>query len=104
MLISIGNGPRVGGGFYLTPDAEMDDGVFDVGMAQALSKWRTLLLLPKALSGAHTQEAAFHVVRTPHVHIRCAAGRPLQADGEVLSERAEEIEIEIQPGRLGVLV
>lgn len=104
LLVSIGNSPRVGGGFYLTPDAQMDDGLLDIGIAQAISKWRTLTLLPKAIGGSHVHDPAFSLVRSPCVRITCSTGQPVHADGEVLSECAESIHVVLQPKRLTVLV
>ncbi|NJN82924.1 MAG: hypothetical protein HC802_12025 [Caldilineaceae bacterium] len=53
LLVTVGNSPRTGGGFYLTPDALLDDGLLDIGILDNVSRWRILGLLPKALK-AHT--------------------------------------------------
>ena len=53
-LVSIGNAKRTGGAFYLTPAAEIDDELFDVALAGAMSRARLLVLLPRALVGKHT--------------------------------------------------
>lgn len=103
LLISVGNSPRVGGGFYLTPHAQMDDGLLDIGIARGISRWRTLGLLPKALNGSHLSDPAFSIVRSRCVHIACDAGQPVHADGEVLSEQAQRLSIELQPQRLQVV-
>lgn len=103
LLISVGNSPRVGGGFYLTPDAQMDDGLLDIGIARGISRWRTLGLLPQALRGAHVSNPAFSIVRSHSLEITCDAGQPVHADGEVLSEAAQCLRIELQPQRLQVV-
>lgn len=103
LLVSIGNSPRVGGGFYLTPDAKMDDGLLDIGIARGLSKLSTLGLLPRALNGSHVSHPAYSVVRSRQVEVRCEAGQPVHADGEVLSEQALHLNVELQPRRLQVV-
>ena len=54
LLISIGNGKSSGGGFYLTPQALLDDGWFDVCMAKNLSTAEILRIFPFVLIGKHT--------------------------------------------------
>ncbi len=104
LLVSIGNSPRTGGGFYLTPDAKMDDELLDVGIAKAISPLRVLFLLPKALFGKHTNHSALTMLRCRQMHITCAEGLPVQLDGEVIAKQADRVEITIQPGRLEVIV
>jgi YegS/Rv2252/BmrU family lipid kinase len=104
LLVTIGNSRRTGGGFYLTPDALMDDGLLDVGIADAVSRWRVLTLLPKALQGTHVSDPAFTLVRCRKIHISCRDTLPVQLDGEVAASNAEELAIEIQPQRLEIVV
>jgi YegS/Rv2252/BmrU family lipid kinase len=103
-LISVGNTRRTGGGFYLTPDARLDDGQLDVGIAAAVSRLRVLWLLPKALRGKHTSDPAVTLVRCRRLWVEAAAPMPLHVDGEVITAVAEQIEIELQPGRLELIV
>ena len=39
LLASIGNGPRVGGAFMMTPDARNDDGMLDMCLAPKHQAW-----------------------------------------------------------------
>lgn len=104
LLVSIGNSPRTGGSFYLTPDAKLDDELLDVGIAKAISPLRVLFLLPKALFGKHTTHSALTMLRCRQLQISCAEGLPVQLDGEVIAKQADRVEISIQPGRLEVIV
>lgn len=104
LMISIGNSCRTGGGFYLTPDARLDDGLLDVGIAAAVSRWRILRLLPKALKGAHTTDPVITMLRCRSLQLACQAELPVQVDGEVIVRNADRVEITIQPGRLAVIV
>ncbi len=104
LLVSIGNSRRTGGGFYLTPQAQMDDGLLDVVFAHALPQWRILSLLPKALFGKHIGDPAVTMVRCRRLNLACSAGTPVHLDGEVVAPNATSVAIELQPGRLEVIV
>ena len=105
LLVSIGNSRRVGGGFYLTPDAVMDDGLLDLAFADALSQLGILTLLPKAMTrtGLQGQKAvSFDRLRSAIIMVRQPV--PVHTDGEILSRNVEGLIVEVQPGRLQVIV
>ncbi|RIK38303.1 MAG: diacylglycerol kinase [Chloroflexi bacterium] len=104
LLISVGNGPRTGGGFYLTPDALFDDGQLDVGIAASVSRPHILWLLPKAIFGKHTSDPAVTMVRCRTLQVKTDSPAPVHVDGEVLTAEAEWIEVSIEPARLEVIV
>jgi YegS/Rv2252/BmrU family lipid kinase len=104
LMISVGNSPRTGGGFFLTPEARLDDGLLDIGIAGAVSRLRILRLLPKALRGQHTSDPAFTLVRSRKLAVDMADPLPVHLDGEVVMQNAEHITIAVLPGRLAVIV
>ncbi|MDO9070268.1 MAG: phosphoribosylaminoimidazolesuccinocarboxamide synthase, partial [Deltaproteobacteria bacterium] len=63
LMVSVGNSPRAGGGFYLTPDAKMDDHFLDVAIAKDISRPAVLALLPRAMFGKHTGHHAVTMLR-----------------------------------------
>lgn len=103
-LVSVGNTPRSGGGFQLTPGAQMDDGLLDLGIADAMSRWQLLQLLPKALQGAHVHHPAFTLVQFKRLTLSTAVPLAIEMDGEVITEEAEQIEMVVQPARLQLIV
>lgn len=104
LLVSVGNSRRTGGGFFLTPDAQLDDKFLDVAMASHLSRPRVLALLPKALVGKHTTHPAVTMLRIQTLRISVPDGAPVQMDGEVIAEHATEVTIGVLPCCLGVIV
>lgn len=102
-LCLAGNGRSSGGGFYLTPDASITDGLLDVCVIEAASPVRLLRLLPAALRGRHVGAPEVHVrqART----LRVSTDRPvqLQADGEMLSKGQTTLEAAVVPGGLSLL-
>lgn len=103
LMISIGNSRRTGGGFYVTPDAVMDDGLYDMAIADGLPRRRIMVLLPKVMMGTHTGDAALTFVRATQIRIASPSALPVHADGEMISYNADILDITIQPGRLEVL-
>jgi YegS/Rv2252/BmrU family lipid kinase len=102
-LATVGNGARHGGGFWICPAARIDDGLLDVCVCDGLGTLRILRFLPKTLRGTHVGESCVHMRTARRVRITSDMPLPVHADGEILSEDARELEIEIAPGRLRLL-
>lgn len=96
------NSKAYGGGMYVAPDAELDDGLLDLVLTGRVSKRRFLLNLPKVFKGTHVAEPAVAVRRAAEVRI--AADRPFTvfADGDPIAELPATIRI--RPAALQVLV
>lgn len=80
MLIAVSNGHSYGGGMKVTPDAAIDDGLFDVMILGPVSKWEFLKVFPKVFSGAHIHHPAVKIMRGKEVSIDADA--IAYADGE----------------------
>ncbi len=104
LLVSVGNSPRMGGGFYMTPNAQMDDGLLALGIANALSRLRILHLLPKVLRGTHVSDPAFLLTHARQIEITSEAELPLQMDGELITANVDVLEITLLPKVLEVIV
>jgi YegS/Rv2252/BmrU family lipid kinase len=104
LLVSVGNSARTGGLFYLTPDALLDDGLLDLGVARQVSRGRILLLLPKVLRGAHRGDPALELTRCRRLHFHCTETLPVHLDGEVVMRDLCRAEVEVQPRRLEVII
>jgi YegS/Rv2252/BmrU family lipid kinase len=101
-LVSVCNGPRAGGGFYLTPDARPDDGLFDVIVADQLSRLRLASFIVRVMRGTHVGAKPVTIQRARHVVVEGLRGLPGHIDGEVLCTAGRRIEFEILPGQLKV--
>jgi len=104
VLVSVGNTRRTGGAFYMTPQAEPDDGLLDFVFAVGMSRGRLLQLLPTTFNGRHVEQEGIHYERTTRLTITCDPPTPIQADGEIFERTATTIRYEILPARLKVLV
>ena len=102
-LVSIGNAKRTGGAFYLTPAAEVDDELFDVALAGAMSRARLLVLLPRTLVGKHTGAASVRMLRCRQIRARSRTPLPVHMDGEVVMADALDAEAVVQVARLQIV-
>jgi diacylglycerol kinase (ATP) len=102
-LVTVGNGGRHGGGFWICPDARIDDGVLDVCLCDGLGTLGILSFLPRVMRGTHTGASCVHMHRALRVRVTSPDPLPVHADGEIVADDAHEVEIEIHPGRLRVL-
>lgn len=80
MLIAVSNGICYGGGMKVTPDAKIDDGLFDILILSPVSKIEFLKVFPKVFSGKHITHPAVKISRGRSVEIDSDA--VAYADGE----------------------
>ena len=100
MLVSVGNGPRYGGGMRVCPDALSDDGLLDVTWLGAVSKPTFLRVFPSVFKGTHIHHPAVRTYRGRTFRIS-AAGQLAYADGERIGPLP--ISISVHAGALRVL-
>jgi YegS/Rv2252/BmrU family lipid kinase len=91
--VAAANNRAYGGGMFLAPDAELDDGKLDVVMSGDVSKLHCLVNLPKVFTGRHVEDDAITILRTSEVEI--AADRPfaVYADGDHLADLPARIRV-----------
>ena len=80
-LVAVGNSSRYGGGMLITPDARLDDGVFDVVVADAMPRHRLARLKPRLRAGTHVRDPLVAVHRAATVTLD-APDLLAYADGE----------------------
>ena len=87
VLAAAANGRCFGGGMQIAPNAELDDGAFDVVLIDGDSKWVLLTKLPKLYRGTHLGEP----------EVKSYVGRSIEA------ESSDEVWIDIDGEPLGTL-
>jgi len=102
MMIGIANGPREGGGFYIAPQAQPDDGLFDLCIVHEISRLAMLGLVPHFMKGTHVGREPITMAQARRVTISSPDDLVAHMDGEVLCTDAHRIECEILPRRLRV--
>jgi diacylglycerol kinase (ATP) len=81
-LVVVANGRYFGGGMMITPEAQPDDGLFDVLVIGDLTKRDLLLTLPKTYWGRHLPHRKAELFRAPAVEIDADEPLPIELDGE----------------------
>ena len=76
------NGRYLGGGMMMCPEAEPDDGVFDVLLIGDVTKRDLLLVLPKTYKGNHLPHPRLELLRGTVVTVESAEPLPIELDGE----------------------
>jgi YegS/Rv2252/BmrU family lipid kinase len=100
--VSVANSRAFGGGMFIAPDAELDDGEFDVVSVGEVGRLRFLANLPKVFKGAHVEEDEVRVFRTPRLELSASRPFPVYADGEHLTELP--VSLRVLPRALSVIV
>lgn len=99
----VGIGRCAGGGFWLTPDADASDGLFDVAIARGLSRLGILRLLPEVMKGTHVDKEPVTMARSRRLVVDLEEPVSVHADGELIYQAARHLEFEVLPQRLRVL-
>jgi YegS/Rv2252/BmrU family lipid kinase len=84
--VAIANSKAYGGGMYLVPHAELDDGRLDIMLSGADSKLHHLTLAPKVFRGTHVDDPGFRWLSGAEIEV--SAGRPftMYADGDPIAD------------------
>lgn len=78
----VANGRFFGGGMQICPDAEPDDGLFDVLLLGDITKADLLLNLPKIYRGTHLPHPRAELLRGAVVTVDAPTPLPVEIDGE----------------------
>lgn len=78
----VANGRYFGGGMEICPDAEPDDGLFDVLTIGDVTKRDLVLTMPKIYRGTHLPHPKAELLRGSVVTVSSDSPIPIQLDGE----------------------
>lgn len=104
-VIGVANGKYTGQGILIAPDAVVDDGYFDVVVAEQMPTLELMRVFPSIYSGTHITHPKVKVKRAKHVHITSPTGHKigLDLDGEP-SDGASVMSYEIIPQAIQILL
>lgn len=103
LMISVMNGRRMGGGFYITPDSSMEDGLLDLCIANRVGRPKMVAFVPKFMRGAHTDDRDITMMRGVRVVVDSESPWVAHLDGEIYGLGAQHYVVEILPLRLRLL-
>jgi diacylglycerol kinase family enzyme len=96
--VIVANGRWHGGGMKLAPDAQADDGLFDVVLIGDVTKLDFVTTSPKLYSGGHVHHPRVDVLRSASVAVTADERLPVELDGEVSG--TTPVRFEVLPGAL----
>jgi len=100
--IAAGNSKAYGGGMFIAPDAELDDGLLDVVSIGNVSKSRFIRGLPDVFKGEHIHKPEVTVRRCRELTIEADRPFSVYADGDPVAELPATLRV--LPGALRVIV
>ncbi len=106
-LVTVGNNPRTGGLFYVTPHADPFDGLLTFVYGFMPTRLQILRLLPRTMKpgkGSYVEHPSIHEVNSPWLRVHSERPTPMHADGEIQSEAIQDVEYRVFPKLLPVLL
>ena len=107
MMLVIGNGPREGGGFLVTPDAVIDDGIFHYASIRKVSRPMMLRLVPEVMNGTHGKFEQIRMGTLRQIELKAGAPLRIHLYVEVFAGFGTDVnhlKVEIIPGALEIQV
>jgi diacylglycerol kinase (ATP) len=102
ILVAVALGTTYGSLFRLTPDAVLDDGMFDVIWSEEVNRAEVLRLIPSALRGTLARRRKVHTARAREVEVVLEDEIAAHVDGEMLAD-TRHFRARVLPGTLRVV-
>ena len=102
LLIAVCNGKYYGGGFLPAPNADLNDGLFDICQVKYVKRRVVFKCFPKLRDGTHDTLDVVSMHKTTGIHLQSEQELCLNLDGEI--SKAKEIHFELFPKALKILV
>ena len=102
ILVAVALGTTYGSLFRLTPDAVLDDGLFDVIWSEEANRAEVLRLIPAALRGTLANRRKIYMARAREVGVELHEEIPAHVDGEMLAA-TRHFRARVLPGTLRVV-
>jgi diacylglycerol kinase (ATP) len=106
-LVTVCNGARTGGLFFMGPHADLADGKLTLAFGYRGTRVGLFLALPRAMKpgkGSYVEMDGMYELNCSQVSIHLDHPSPAHTDGELFPEYVQDLEYSIQPGRLKILV
>jgi len=101
LMVSIMNGIRMGGGFFMAPDGNPHDNKFDLCCVNKVSKMGTFPLISRFMKGSQGGHTAVRFFQSTGVVVTALEGTlPAHADGETVCTAGKEVRVNLVPNAL----
>ncbi len=92
-FVEICNSKYTGGNMLMAPEAQIDDGMFDVVVLSPLSRLSLISTLPKLFKGTHGENPAIQFIKGRSASVYTQPQKKLLPDGEIFGTTPTEIKI-----------
>lgn len=93
-MVSVMNGRRMGGAFFMAPDGKFDDGLFDYSMTRQGKRLKLLSGIVDYTKGTQARRDDTQTGSGKHIHIKALSGTlAVHADGETVCEAGKELDL-----------
>lgn len=101
LLCAVANAQSYGGGMKVAPDAQLDDGLFDICVIKEATRAEFLRAFPGVFRGAHIHHPRVEMFRARRVELWCDRNWPILVDGELVG--APPMTFEIVPNAVEIM-
>jgi YegS/Rv2252/BmrU family lipid kinase len=99
--VAVANSGVFGGGMWLVPDAQIDDGLLDVAFTTAQPKLEYLRGLTRVFKGTHVGQPGFELTQGREITFRADRAFTAYADGDPIADLPATVRV--KPGALRVI-
>lgn len=106
LMLTLGNGPREGGGFLVTPEAKFDDGLLHYATIRKVSRLMMFRLIPEVMNGTHGRFKPVKMGTCRKMSVACDQPLYVHCDGEIYAGFGTDIRqltVEILPNAIRFL-
>jgi len=106
LMLALGNGPREGGGFIITPDAKVDDGLLNYVTIRKISRLMMLRLVPEVMKGTHGRFKQVKMGTCRKMSVTSQQPLYVHCDGEIYAGFGSDVRrltIQIHPNSIQFL-
>jgi len=103
LMVTIGNGKTTGGGFKITPDADVFDNFLDVSIIEYMKVSKIIGFFPRAMKGTLDSLPSVSTLRFSKAEIELLTPYYVHTDGELLSPAVNRLTVCVLPGILKVI-
>ena len=107
LMFVVGNGAREGGGFNVTPDALVNDGIFHYAMIPYINKAMMMRLIPEVMRGTHGKFKQVRMGTLTSMHLVADSPLVIHTDGEVYAgstSTVTDLNLSIHPSALRLII
>jgi diacylglycerol kinase (ATP) len=107
LIITISNGRYFGGGFPIAPEARVDDGRIHACVIRDAGPVRRAALFNRAERGKHVGAPEVEILSEPRFSVAFDPSGPLprfEVDGDVYASSSHQVDVDVMPGALEVVV